>query len=268
MMLKPLVAVVILAAACSDAPADGPDPPAPDGPTGTVVALHDGDSVRVALRGATDEIRLRGVNAPESDECWADEARTALEDLTEGEVVVVSEGQDQFGRTLAHLYSEGRSVNQALVEAGAAIALTSDDSDFAAAENLAFSARVGMWSPTACGPASEEEVHIAEVFFDAPGPDDENPNGEFVVIANDGPEVDLTGWMIRDESSTHRFEFPDGFAVGTGESVVIRSGCGQDGPSELFWCANGAVWNNGGDMALLLDAYGNVVDRWRYQGSR
>ena len=135
-------------------------------------------------------------------------------------------------------------------------------------ENLAFSARVGMWSPTACGPASEEEVHIAEVFFDAPGPDDENPNGEFVVIANDGPEVDLTGWMIRDESSTHRFEFPDGFAVGTGESVVIRSGCGQGGTDEVFWCANGAVWNNGGDMALLLDAYGNVVDRWRYQGSR
>ncbi|MEX0826848.1 MAG: lamin tail domain-containing protein [Acidimicrobiia bacterium] len=264
-MLKTLVAVLIVVAACS-APTVDADPTTPEGRSARVAAVLDGDSVRVVVDGATTEVRLLGINAPEVDECWADEARTALQNLLEDEITLVEDGADQFGRTLAHLHSGGRHINLALVEAGAAIALATEHPDFAAAEQAAFEDRLGLWSPTACGPAATLEVHISEVSFDAPGPDDENQNGEFAVVSNEGPEADLGGWWIRDESSTHRFRFPDGFVLGTGDRVIIRSGCGQDGSGELYWCANGPVWNNDGDMAMLLDAYGNVDDRWRYEG--
>jgi micrococcal nuclease len=266
-MLKTLVAVLFLAAACTESATDT-DPTALEGRSARVVAVLDGDSMRVAVDGVTMEIRLLGINAPEFDECWADEARSALQNLLEEEITLAEDGEDQFGRTLAHLYSGGRHINLALVEEGAAIALATEHPAFAAAEQAAFEDRLGLWSPTACGPEDRLEARIREVSFDAPGPDDENQNGEFAVISNDGPEADLTGWAIRDESSTHRFRFPDGFVLGAGDRVIIRSGCGQDGSEELYWCANGPVWNNDGDMALLLDAYGNVVDRWRYAGSQ
>jgi endonuclease YncB( thermonuclease family) len=265
MMLKPLALLVFLVTACSGAPLGQADL-TPEGRSASVVAVLDGDSVRVVVDGVTEEVRLLGINAPEFDECWASEARSALQSLIEEEITLVEGGADQFGRSLAHLYSGGRHINLAMVEEGAATALATEPPAFAAAEQAAFEDRVGLWSPTACGPATAFEVLVRAVEFDAPGHDDENQNGEFVVIANDGPEADLTDWVIRDESSIHRFEFPNGFVLGTGATVVIRSGCGQDGTDELFWCANGPVWNNGGDMALLLDQHGNVVDRWRYDG--
>ena len=37
-------------------------------------------------------------------------------------------------------------------------------------------------------------------------------------------------------------------------------------PTEVFWCSDGPVWNNGGDTALLLDPAGNVAGRLRYSG--
>ncbi|MEX1208970.1 MAG: lamin tail domain-containing protein [Acidimicrobiia bacterium] len=265
-MLKTLTALVFLAAACGSAPPADADPTAPEERSGAVVAVLDGDSVRVAVDGVTTEVRLLGINAPEIDECWANEARSALQNLLEEEITLVEDGADQFGRTLAHLYSGGRHINLALVEEGAAIALATAQPAFASAEQAAFEDRVGLWSPTACGPETPLEVFIEHVSFDAPGPDDEYPNGEFVVVSNEGPDADLGGWWIRDESSTHRFRFPDGFVLVAGGLVIIRSGCGQDGDSDLYWCANGPVWNNDGDMVLLLDTYGNVVDRWRYAG--
>ena len=44
---------------------------------------------------------------------------------------------------------------------------------------------VGLWAPGACGRTSAaSSVSISRSKFDAPGRDDENPNGEFVVIGN------------------------------------------------------------------------------------
>ncbi len=34
-----------------------------------------------------------------------------------------------------------------------------------------------------------------------------------------------------------------------------------DTATELYWCSNGAVWNNDGGTAFLLDASGNIVHR-------
>jgi endonuclease YncB( thermonuclease family) len=236
------------------------------GATGTVVAVLDGDSLRIDLGLEIEDIRLLGINAPEEGECWTDRSRAALESLVEGVVTVSGEERDQFGRRLAYIQAGATGVNAALVRGGHAIATSGHTRavEFVAAEDDAYDAGNGLWSPTACGPAPSAAPAIRDVVFDAPGPDDIDPNGEYVVLGNDGEPADLTGWRIRDESSTHRFTFPEGFSLGRGETVVIRSGCGGDTPGELHWCADGPVWSNGGDMALLLDPAGNVVARLRY----
>jgi len=97
--------------------------------------------------------------------------------------------------------------------------------------------------------------------FDPDGPDLDDLNEEWVRIANRGDAaVDLRGWVVRDESASNRFRFPDGLRLQAGRAITLRTGCGTDDEDNLHWCRSGAaVWNNDGDTAFLLDPDGNIV---------
>jgi len=235
-------------------------------------------------------VRLVGINAPEENECFAEESRSLVQGLTNRRLSVQGDDVDGFGRLLAFVWELGDgqvvpadsstgpnisgTINEWLVLEGAALARSSFghewDDAFDAAEVLAKEQEVGMWSPDTCG--SDAVARISQVWFDAPGRDDENPNGEWIRIVNSGEdELDLTGWVVRDESTRHRFIFPDGTSLGPGAALQVFSGCdassSDPAPTEaadelgLFWCApDGPVWSNSGDTALLLDAFGRTVD--------
>lgn len=278
-------ALALLAVAClppdGGAPNSGPsDRAAPDtapppaatelgGRPAEVVEVTDGDSLVVEIDGAEVEVRLLGVNAPERDECLGPEAEAALAALVAGRsVTVVGGGEtDQFGRLLATVVAGGLDVNRAQVEAGMALALTPGgpgDADYRDVEELAWEQRAGLWSPEACGSGPLPAMRIADVVADPPGPDDERLDEEAVMIENPGDvPVDLAGWVLRDESSVNRFLLPAGLVLGPGERMVVTSGCGEVSGG-LAWCAGAPIWNNSGDMALLLDEAGRVVDRFRY----
>ena len=258
----------------SDPVADEPSSLLPEGPALSIEVnrVADGDSLRARGDGRELEIRLLGLNAPEGDECFGDEARLRLEELLEIGPVELRPWPaqlDDFGRTLGFVTAGDVFVNLALLETGHAVARDQSDhayaGDFEAAEADAAEAGLGVWAPDACGPATDSQVEIVELMANAPGDDRQNPNGEFVVIENVGDsDASLTGWTIRDESTRHRFVFPE-FVLRSGERARLRSGCGNDDlgadPIELFWCdPEPPVWNNGGDTAFLLDSGGNTVD--------
>jgi len=235
----------------------------------SVESVLDGDSLLAIVQGREVEIRLLGINAPERGECWSNEARAALEDAFIDEVLsVVGDEEDQYGRLLAYLSSGSANINRRLVLDGYAIAVTVQHEklpDFLAAEEEAIELGRGLWNPAACGSTDRRfDVRIRTIEPDAPGRDDRNPNGEFVVLTNEGPDPDLTGWKLRDESSVHRYTFPSGFILAAGEIVTVRSGCGEDTRIDLYWCADGPVWTNSGDTVLLLDDFGAVADHLRY----
>ena len=257
----------VTTSAVTTSPIGGGESPA--GVSAQVVTVLDGDSLVVAIAGHEDELRLLGINAPEPGECFADEARSLLDTAAGDSVVVVGDERDQFGRILGYAYRGATNLNQWMVAQGGAIAMTPNHEllpDFLAAEQDAVLRGVGMWSPGMCVPADGSAVSIFEVEFDAPGRDDENPNGEYVVLGNQGDTADLTGWVLRDESSSHRYAFPDETVIPAGGFVVVRSGCGIDTAEDLYWCEGGAVWNNDGDTAILIDAAGILVSRFRYFG--
>jgi micrococcal nuclease len=233
-----------------------------------LLRVFDGDSFEIDEPGR--EVRLLGLNAPERSECLGDEATSQLAALL-SDAALTLEGpgdDDQFGRELRYVRAGDAEVGMVMISRGLALA-TSDDHPrrraYAAAEAKAVEGGLGMWASNACGARSGASVTIAELEFDAPGDDASNPNGERITLRNDGTEpVMLRGWGIRDESSRHRYEFPD-VTLDPGESLTLFSGCGDDRPpTDLYWCAEGAVWNNGGDTALLQDPNGNVVDRVVY----
>lgn len=222
-------------------------------------------TVRAPSQGAL-ELRLAGLNAPEVDECHYDESRAFLSELieeTEVEYDVI--GTDQFGRSLAHVWLEGRHVNHDLVARGHAIATTPDADDpygesLVSAEAAAASDGLGIWAEDACDRSDPiEHITIEDVQADPPGPDEEDLAGERVTLLNGGDDqVDLGRWRIRDESSLHRYEFPPGTVLGAGETITVTS----DDPG---WQPGGRpVWNNGGDLVMVLDENGRVVDHRRY----
>ena len=69
-------------------------------------------------------------------------------------------------------------------------------------------------------------------------------------------------WIL--DGATGRSEAT--FDLPAGAQVRVRTGCGRDTSTDLYWCEQGsAVWNNSGDTAFLSDPRGNTVDTRSYR---
>jgi len=261
-------------------PSGDPHQPLPgDAEPFTVASITDGDTIRVRDGGGGEiAVRLIGIDSPEIGECFFGEAALTLAALTPvGSTIGITRDVsevDGFDRLLRYLWRGRMSVNEEMVRRGAAISRRYPP-DTAMAERLALAqseareAELGLWAPDACGPRSDALLRIGALEYDAPGDDIQNLNQEWIVIRNDGDRpVDLTGWGIKDESAGNRYMFPDAFTLAPDESVTVRSGCGDDFGTELFWCSVGAaVWNNDGDTAFLIDSCGNTHATESYLGT-
>ena len=234
--------------------------------TGVVIWVYDGDTVEVDVGGRAIDVRLVGINSPDRGECFYDEATDHLiANLKGHEVRLEIIGEDQFDRTLAHVWDGDLLVDLDLVERGLAIATTPGEGDrygaeFLNGEDRALNSGVGLWGE-ACGsgPLPDIRVDASSSIYNPSGPDNDVLGEEVVGLVNEGTDpVDISGWTVRDESSRHRYTIPNATVIGPGDRLVIAS----DDPG---WVPGGtAVWNNDGDMVMLLDERGRFVDRWRY----
>ncbi|HEV2820091.1 MAG TPA: thermonuclease family protein [Solirubrobacteraceae bacterium] len=132
---------------------------------GRVVAVVDGDTVRVRVDGREETVRYIGVDTPETKrpgspvECFGPAASAANERLVDGRKVrleVDDEQRDRYDRLLAYVYraGDGRFVNEALVRGGYARPLAIEPNvdhaeGFSALADEAREAGRGLWS--ACG---------------------------------------------------------------------------------------------------------------------
>lgn len=233
----------------------------------TVASVADGDTIEVTRNsGESESVRLVGINAPERGACHFAEAREYLTGEILGDrVLLETVGIDRFGRILAFVSRGDTNMNESLVSRGHAIALTPDEGTLASrqlllAEKEAAEADRGLWADDACGAEGPiPPVRITEFRFDPEGPDGDVLDQEFVVITNEGSSgLDISGWTLRDESSLHRHRFGSGTFLPAGESLKVTSASPSWDPG------GGPVWNNEGDLILLMDESGRVVDAIRY----
>jgi micrococcal nuclease len=162
-LLAPLLLAALIAAGWLWARGDGP-PPA----EGTVARVVDGDTVIVQAGSRTLDVRLLGIDTPETVDphrpvgCYGPEASAYTKHLLTGRRVRLTYDRDlhdRYGRWLAYVYLRrtGRSdlfVNARLVAAGYARTLsippnTAHAAELAALERRAALAGAGLWS--ACG---------------------------------------------------------------------------------------------------------------------
>lgn len=88
-----------------------------DGPF-SVINVVDGDTLDV---NTSERVRLSGINTPETGECYYQEAKDKLKELTLNKVVYLERDRSdvgKYGRLLRYIYVDGDLVNSILVEGG------------------------------------------------------------------------------------------------------------------------------------------------------
>ena len=156
------------------------------------------------------------------------------------------------------------SVVDLLIDGGWGLALGDDRFRRGLMEGAAASG-AGMWG-AGCGRPASDGLVVDRVEPDPAGRDEENLKGEFVELVNEGTEaVDLTGWDIRDDSSSHRFDLVGSLAPG--QRLIVRTGSGSSNQGELFLGSRSPVWSNRGDTVLVIDPAG-VIAAWAFVEGR
>lgn len=243
-------------------PGSGPSQPG-DLETVTVAKVVDGDTIEL-----TDGRRVRyiGINTPERGQPFYQEATEVNRQLVGGKDIQLEfdvDTFDQYGRTLAYIWVDGTMANFEIVNRGFANVFTVPpnvkyEQSLRQAEHDAREAGRGLWA------GSEVALKITQIQANAPGSDRDNPNGEWVEVANQSSEpVQMQGYTLKDEAN-HIYTFGN-FILRGGATFKLYSGQGNDSDSELYWGFVGeSVWNNDSDAAFLRDAQGALVDTFAY----
>lgn len=252
----------VLGVACAATPSTDTD--TADWPR--VSKVIDGDTV---VLDTEETVRLIGINTPERGQPFYEEARDFVASLVLHESVRLEndvEAFDQYGRRLAYLFlADGTFVNLEIVRQGFAQVYTvppnvAYEAELRAAEQEAREYRRGLWKP------SDEHitVRIVDLNADAPGNDNQNVNGEWVELENNGSQpINLQGFRLSDESN-NEYILP-AYTLAPGDHVRIYSGQGTMQKGALYWGSRDPIWNNSGDVAYLRTPQGELVDIFVYE---
>ena len=112
----------------------------------------DGDTIH--LNG--EKIRFTGIDTPELkqtcinqgiiDPCGVTAKEILIDKISDNEVECISEGRDQYKRTLAECFVNDESLSSYLVRSGYAFAYRKYSKKFISDEDYAKANKIGMWS--------------------------------------------------------------------------------------------------------------------------
>ncbi len=132
--------------------------------TAQCLFVLDGDTMEVSRDGDRIRIRLEGIDCPEKDEPFAQEAKAFTARLAAGKTVtVIDKEQDSYGRTVARVYVDGRDLSVELLRAGLARHYKYFNPDWLLArlEQEAKADGVGMWAEPATASEAVQSLPAA-----------------------------------------------------------------------------------------------------------
>ena len=89
-----------------------------------------------------------------------------------------------------------------------------------------------------------------------------NPQNDYVVLKNmTGDTIDLSGWWMKAENQSGRYNFPTGFKLGANQSVNVRSGVGTDSATNLYIGLPFSLWTVSNNCAYVRDSNGTLQDK-------
>lgn len=122
----------------------------------TVVSVGDGDTIKVKRQQQTITLRLSCIDAPEMKQNpWGVRSRDRLKQLLPlgTPVNIRTVDQDKYGRTVAEVFSQGRSINLQMVREGHAVVYrqylngcATTKNQYLVSEGQAKSKKLGFWN--------------------------------------------------------------------------------------------------------------------------
>ncbi len=202
-----------------------------------VVRVIDGDTVETNYSDFKI-IRLKGINTPEKDQPYFEQAKLYLESLVLNKTTEIElTGIDIYGRELGYLYLDRFFVNKALLEQGLAHLYIYEgeediyDSELRKAEQYAREQELGIWKHSnnfAC-------IQLVELKYNEGG--QRCTNNERLILQNIcNKDIQVT---IKDESASHIY------------SETLTSGLNEF----QYSC----IWNDAGDSLFIWDSDGLVL---------
>ena len=116
------------------------------------IKITDADTIKIN----GEKIRFSGIDTPElkqncikegeSNPCGITAKQILIDKIGNNKVICISEGKDQYKRTLAECFVNDESLSSYLVRSGYAFAYRRYSKKFIADENYAKFNKLGMWS--------------------------------------------------------------------------------------------------------------------------
>jgi len=116
-----------------------------------VIAVMDGDTVMVLRDGKKIKVRMVNIDAPEAGQAYGKESREALANMVlKKQVRIKSQAIDSYGRMIAEVSVDGRSVNEEQLRNGMAWEYSHYHSNkhLLSLNKQAQQAKRGLWSQT------------------------------------------------------------------------------------------------------------------------
>jgi len=117
--------------------------------TAKCVGVTDGDTITVLTSDKKQiKIRLYGIDCPEGGQAFGKKAKRFTSQLVFGKTVKIKPvTKDRYGRTVAHVFVDGKSLSHEIVAAGYGWHYVKYSSDYRLThlENKARQARLGLW---------------------------------------------------------------------------------------------------------------------------
>ncbi len=231
-----------------------------------VTNVADGDTLELS---SGQKVRLIGINTPEKNQPYFEEAKKSLEDLVLGKEVRVEKDvseADSYGRILGYLYIGDIFVNQKMVEDGLAVVSTvppdvAHVEEFLQAVEVAKQKCVGIWEGL-CSPTASSCVQISKI-----NPYGKEKNDEWIEFTNTcSTPQDISKFLVKDNSASNFYKF-DAASVSAKTTVRLHSGCGVNTQKDYYWkCPeqHSFIWNNDTDRAYLFDSTGKLISEMGY----
>ena len=117
--------------------------------TGTVISISDGDTFTLLTADRKQyKIRLHGIDCPEKNQPFGQEAKTFTGEMIFGKTIVLdSLDIDRYGRIVGIVYCDGKIINEELLHKGLALHYLKYDTrqTWTKLENIARLQKIGLW---------------------------------------------------------------------------------------------------------------------------
>lgn len=202
-----------------------------------VLQVVDGDTIK------TDkgEIRFLGINTPEKNQPYYNEAKLFLKEIENKSVELLRdyENLDKYDRKLRYVFYENSFLNIEILEQGLGTSFMLDDLNYESklknAEEFAKKSKINLWQKSSDKCA--DCIKLVEL----------NEVDEYFIIQNTcNFDCDLNNWIVKDDAN-HFFNLKK---IEVGEIRRVDSKTN--------------IWNNAGDRFFMRDDKGGLVVFWEY----